>query len=196
MRHPKRALITDASGTTTKEAPLTMRASEDHMPMRLRKAQREATAYHEAGHAVIAHVLGYKPELVTIVPEPGRHGAVRLPSLWHGIPIRIGMDCSPHARERIERVIQVFLAGPIAQRSHCSHSFRWSYRSSDIDLVGNLAASVSGSREQTTVLIQRLMLSTREMVEAQWIYIARVASLLLKRDRLTSAEFSLAMRRV
>jgi hypothetical protein len=164
------------------------------MPMRLRKSQREATAYHEAGHAVIAHVLGYKLELVTIVPEPGRHGAVRLPSLWHGIPIRIDMDCSPHARERIERVIQVFLAGPIAQRSHCSHSSRWSYRSSDIDLVENLAASVSGSREQTTVLIQRLMLSTREMVEAQWIYIARVASLLLQRDRLTSAEFSLAMR--
>ena len=196
VRHPKRGPESPRmrAERRLKEAPLTLRSIDRHSVMRPRKSQREATACHEAGHAVIAHAFGYKLELASITPEPDRHGAVRLPSLWYGIPIHIDMDCSSHARKRIERVIQIFLAGPIAQRSHCSYAFRRSHRSSDIELVRDLAASVSGSREQTRALIQRLMIKTSEMVEGQWVYIARVAGLLLKRDRLNSAEFLLAMR--
>ncbi len=37
---------------------------------------RQAIAHHEAGHAVVARALGRPVGLVTIVPSPGRLGAM------------------------------------------------------------------------------------------------------------------------
>lgn len=34
----------------------------------------ESTAYHEAGHAVVAWQLGFKAKSVSITPEPGESG--------------------------------------------------------------------------------------------------------------------------
>jgi hypothetical protein len=39
--------------------------------------EREVTAYHEAGHAVIAYVLGYKPKSATIIPTRDANGTVK-----------------------------------------------------------------------------------------------------------------------
>jgi ATP-dependent Zn protease len=44
--------------------------------MILRKSQRAPTAYHEAGHVVIAYVLGYKPKAATIIPAGDAAGVV------------------------------------------------------------------------------------------------------------------------
>jgi hypothetical protein len=33
--------------------------------------RREAVAYHEAGHAVVAHMLGYKVLRISIAPKAG-----------------------------------------------------------------------------------------------------------------------------
>ena len=40
------------------------------------KSQIEATAYHEADHAVIAYLLDYKPQFATIVPTVDTAGNV------------------------------------------------------------------------------------------------------------------------
>src|ERR1019366_3261028 len=38
---------------------------------------RRATAFHEAGHAVVGYYLGLGPKIATIVPEPNAAGRVR-----------------------------------------------------------------------------------------------------------------------
>lgn len=69
----------------------------------------ELTAYHEAGHAVVAHMLGGVVSRVTIEPEnddgPERFGdtEVRWP--------RSRMSNTEHA----QRLVQVCLAGPVAE---------------------------------------------------------------------------------
>jgi len=48
------------------------------------ESQRRATAYHQAGHAVIACVLGYRSFGARIVPEPGAHGSASYKNPLHG----------------------------------------------------------------------------------------------------------------
>jgi ATP-dependent Zn protease len=42
-----------------------------------REEQRISLAYHEAGHAVVAYKLGYKPTLVTIRKSSDSDGMVK-----------------------------------------------------------------------------------------------------------------------
>jgi hypothetical protein len=91
--------------------------------------RREATAYHEAGHAVIAYVLGYKPKSVTIVPTHDANGSVAYP--LHGIAL--DSDGSDRAHLRLEIPIQISYAGLLAQRKHSEHSWpdfhaEWDYK--------------------------------------------------------------------
>ncbi|MHC6156567.1 hypothetical protein ACVSQB_32925 [Bradyrhizobium elkanii] len=61
-------------------------------------SEREITAYHEAGHAVIAHALGVEVVCVTIIPFAGRNGIT-----WHTLP------------KRPEAAILIAMAGPLAE---------------------------------------------------------------------------------
>ena len=54
------------------------------------ESQVEATAYHEAGHAVIAYLLGYKPQSVTIAPTFDTAGHLVI----HGNPLH-GFQLDP-----------------------------------------------------------------------------------------------------
>ena len=72
-------------------------------------AQVEATAYHEAGHAVIAYVLGYRPQCVTIVPTVDTAGHIIHTNPLHGF--QLNPDTSDEARLRIESLITICFAG-------------------------------------------------------------------------------------
>lgn len=158
-----------------------------------RKSLREANAHHEAGHAVIAYALGYKPTSATIVPSRGVRGIVSRPSPLRGI--KLDIDGSDRARLRVERAIQICLAGPLAQQHYRRSSWRGYHGGSDFDTARDLALHVCGSGEQATAFLRWLEITTRERVETYWVYIARVAALLLKRESLTSQDILSAMRR-
>ncbi len=68
----------------------------------------ELTAYHEAGHAPMATLLGGRVERVTIDPDnddgPARYGDTRI--RW-----RKGLGDKEHA----EKLVRVSLAGPVAE---------------------------------------------------------------------------------
>jgi Peptidase family M41 len=70
--------------------------------------RRRSIAYHEAGHAVVAHRLGVEVEHVTIVPDHTSRGHITHGDLFcaHGR----GSD-----RANLERAIAICLAGPLAQ---------------------------------------------------------------------------------
>jgi len=79
----------------------------------------QATAYHEAGHAVAAHVLGRQINRMTIIPNKSRNyvGCVffgKQPSVKG-----IDRDLSPRIRLAAEERILVSLAGLCAHM--CMH---------------------------------------------------------------------------
>ena len=65
---------------------------------------REATAYHEAGHAVVAWRLGHRPDMVTIVAT-GEFGGAGQACDAHFPGFSLDFDGSDRARLRIERAI-------------------------------------------------------------------------------------------
>jgi Peptidase family M41 len=42
--------------------------------------KKQTIAYHEAGHAVVAHRVGYRVDVVSIVPKGASEGRTKLPN--------------------------------------------------------------------------------------------------------------------
>jgi hypothetical protein len=103
------------------------------------KTQRAIVAYHEAGHAVVGHMLGVKVRRVSIEDD---NGVTRYKRLGRG-----------------ERAILIILAGPYAQKRFAPHS-RWRSRNytgfdgpADFDKVTGLIYDAHGT-ERTLVLVR------------------------------------------
>ena len=77
----------------------------------------ELIAYHEAGHALVAVLLGGRVKLVTIEPDnddgPSRSGETVVH--W-----RRGVS----AREMAVKGVQVYLAGPVAEMIYSGDQYR------------------------------------------------------------------------
>jgi ATP-dependent Zn protease len=87
----------------------------------------EATAIHEAGHAVAAWLLRVRVNSATIIPHSGALGHVTHANPLRGVDLE--WDDSDRARLRAERYIKVCLAGPLAQKKFNPRSYRhWQWR--------------------------------------------------------------------
>ena len=73
-----------------------------------------ALAYHEAGHAVMAFLDRIALKGATIIPNDLYKGCVEHANLLHGEDIAI--ETPTRSRWRMERLVRVFLAGPVAQQ--------------------------------------------------------------------------------
>jgi hypothetical protein len=112
--------------------------------------QREATAYHEAGHVVVTHALGYKPKSVTIVPTRDAHGIMHYPNPLRGIQLDI--DGSDRARLLAEQVIKICYAGPLAQQRYRPRSWRRYHGASYFDMATDLGVACLRFRETSNRL--------------------------------------------
>jgi len=131
----------------------------------------EATAYHEAGQAVITRVLGYKVGFITIVGDDATDTK--------------SATVPPEGEEqRPDHQIIISYAGPEAHdkfdhRSLSPEDVRW-----DQEKVRNLASRL-GADDETRDACRR---QARELVKQHWTSIKRVAQALLKRGTLQSFE--------
>src|SRR5579864_9460208 len=110
----------------------------------------EATAYHEAGHAVAAVLEGFTLYKVQV-------GGPSIPVDADGLTVSgslaktLNSEADGVARRdrvRIEKSVRIYLAGALAQRLHARRSCRTHHASSDFGRVIDLLSLVTRSTEE------------------------------------------------
>jgi hypothetical protein len=171
---------------------------------RTRRIRRESlvdVAYHEAGHAVMACILGREVERVSIFhdarngssswisPTGATRGETRL------MPHHPRIDLSsPKYKALAEREALVALAGNLAQLKHQGEPHDMHLALSDLDGIGYAAAHVGGSSDRLNAYLDRLALKTRLYLDVFWDKVERVADALLRCRTLSGEELSTLLR--
>jgi ATP-dependent Zn protease len=137
-------------------------------------SQMTATAYHEAGHAVVCHRLGIRVKRITIVPSDTNAGMCTHDNILRGI--NPAFDGSDRCRMRLERLIKVSLAGQAAQRIWRPRSIRRYHSRSDFRLAAELALRVCGTGSVATAYLRWLSLSTEQMLRSSRPLVETLAS--------------------
>jgi hypothetical protein len=135
-----------------------------------------ATAYHEAGHAVVGWRLDLCPRLVSIVPGEGYQGRCI------GGAVRVNPEAvlSDKQFRRIEKYAIVTLAGREAQRKFAPTSMRRHHTRSDYDQATDVAFLLNGPNEaMRNAHMKLLCLRAKGVVEANWHIIKGVANALM-----------------
>lgn len=122
-------------------------------------SRSEATAYHEAGHAVVAFWLGLRVHSVTIVPDAvgGTVGVCRHSA---GIGRSVDYDRSDRNRLRMERAVMCSLAGIEAQRKHRASSVRNYHAHSDYEKAVDLVSEFFPEADLAGLFIKFMVLRT------------------------------------
>lgn len=153
--------------------------------------RRKVTAYHEAGHTVVAWRLGASPRTVTIIVRGNVQGEMIQESPV--ILADLDYDGSDHARNRIERAIMICLAGPIAQRHFAPRSWRHWHGGPDYVTALDLALRINGSPKAAKAHIKWLEIRTQDLLESLWGYVDDIADDLLMRGTLSPEEIRSAL---
>lgn len=135
-------------------------------------AQEICTAYHEAGHAVMALIFDRPVQKVSILPDQRRLGHCEL---------RKGV--SRASQDHLEADILILLAGVVAEAIHCG-SYNWTGAAMDLQSVRRLAVMRSG-QGQADKLTRRLLAKTEHLLQQSWHWSAVdliVAELLEKKS--------------
>jgi hypothetical protein len=177
---------------------MTITASARRTPM---SSTRESLAYHEAGHAVAARVLGIEVCLATLRPDQVFAGHVTLgASCW--------LDSEDKWQQRMEMAeahAKLALAGPLAEMKY-QPSLNGEHFADYADLL-NVAAylKIAGgfvpisevlvpgkplqqSNGEASRLWEQLQADTADLVELHWLSIERVAEALLIHEELGQEE--------
>lgn len=161
------------------------------------RSQLIATAYHEAGHAVMALHLGFRigSQGVSIVPQSERNGHSHL--LLHlGVQhTNQREELSDRVRLRLERRIMVAMAGEMTQRALAPKSLNRWHASSDRDTENFFARRMCQSPAEESALLVLLRIRARQIVgdfrfQMKAIEIART---LVEKKSLTPAEIAAAI---
>jgi len=153
---------------------------------------KQATAFHEAGHAVVAWLEGIRIEEVSIIPSEDSHGHV-----VHFIPrilrtTRLDVEVTPLAHHNLLREIRVLLAGEIAQRRFAPRSLRHYHGDSDRRGVADYLSYITSSDREFEAYFKLLVIQTEDKLfnhdSHVWSLIERVAQALMVRGQLSWKE--------
>ena len=144
-----------------------------------RYARSQRLAYHEAGHAVVAHCLGHRINYVSTYPgKNGRQAAL-----------------SKTRTDRIDEEIMIYLAGQLAdcllrgKRSYSMGDVLGSGSLNDMIQVDGLAQGrdTGASDIERRTYIQWLKLRTRRLLMLHWSSVEVLAGQLIGRKKLSGA---------
>lgn len=151
-----------------------------------------ATAYHEAGHAVIAHELRIRFKLVTVKPEADSLGHV-LRS--HPSNFRPDLSETLKTRDRVERNLVVMLSGLAAERK-LTGRHNWGGAGEDLRQSVDLASYLFSNAELCGKYLEFIKSFADDIVARRlnWLRIKALAAALLEQETLTESQAIAAMR--
>ena len=163
------------------------------MKRRQRRAgPHEATAYHEAGHAVADLMLGNGLRRVTVVPDDdaGSAGTCSAGEFSRKSDHSPELDTGTRNRLRMERRVIAVLAGEEAQRQFSPRSVRGRHGDEDRRAAVNLISYFTSSDEELSAYLNLLQIQARQSVRGRswWPVIVAVAEQLLIKKTLVRRE--------
>lgn len=131
-----------------------------------------STAYHEAGHAVVATLLGFQFQHVTIAPDEDYLGSV----LYERYTMFLNVGHRAYAKDLRDYLV-ANRAGPLAEERHTGH---WNEdgASSDDQHFWSMLWRMYGERQDRHA--RDLTRQARQLVSAHWPSIERVARALIE----------------
>jgi ATP-dependent Zn protease len=134
----------------------------------------EITAYHEAGHAVLALALGRPVQRVSIMPNDDHLGRCEF-----------GKSVFRPSEDWLEREILISLGG-IAAEARLTGNYAWDAAARDQQYVHSLAVQRAGER-QAERLQRRLLAKAEHLLhqEGHWRAVELIAAELLRRRRIS-----------
>jgi hypothetical protein len=154
------------------------------------KRRIPSAAYHEAGHAVVAALLGMHVSAVSVQ-------ATDFPPIWH---LRGGVIAnfdhqSRRNRDQAEKAATAGLAGEQAEQLWCrqkpwrhAKSSRHASFSSDRAYVEEMLRPVLEDSEDKQRTIKRLKEVARAMLATHWSYVEGLAARLAERKTISGTE--------
>lgn len=133
-----------------------------------------ATAYHEAGHAVVALILGRPVERVSVLPDRELAGHCRF-----------GKSVFRPSEDWLEREMLIALGG-IAAEARYTGNYAWEGAARDQRYVESLAEQRAGARRAER--LQRRLLAKAEHLLAQeghWRAVELIAAELLRQGAIS-----------
>jgi ATP-dependent Zn protease len=118
---------------------------------------RIATAYHEAGHAVMAISLGRNIQIATILPAQMTVNSRRLGA------VKLQKGRSKSSRDPLEDEVLILFAGMVAE-SHVTGKYCQQGAASDLRAVGRLLQTRVNTEKQFEKLQRRLLEKTEHLL--------------------------------
>jgi ATP-dependent Zn protease len=143
-------------------------------------AKLKATAFHEAGHAVLALALGRPIQKVTIAPAQLQTGGRRLGAC------KIQKGRSKATKDGLEDEVLILFAGMVAE-SHFTGQYSLGGAAQDLRFIRRLLASRATNERQVERLERRLLEKTEHLLsdEAHTRAIVLIAEELLKKETIS-----------
>lgn len=156
--------------------------------MNKRQKQLAATAYHEAGHAIMAWYLNRKIKSVSILKNEDSLGRTN----YKGWKAKIDTNevSEERARPYIEKAILVGLAGEVAEHIYTGRH-NWRGSSGDYDAALRLAMLlIHDLEDELPAYIKWLRLRARNILQvaSHWHALKTLAEALLERKEMSGAE--------
>jgi ATP-dependent Zn protease len=124
-------------------------------------SQRALTAFHEAGHAVVAYALRRHFRKLSIAPDATSLGRA---NLW---PLRyrsVELDRSRRNRDRLEKEIMTLYGGLVAEQIvQGGYDVRASAK--DLQRAAELAMLLTDTDEEAWALLRLLHIRTRQLLQ-------------------------------
>lgn len=137
--------------------------------------QTTLTAYHEAGHAVMALLMGRSVQKVSIIPSQNRLGACS-----------IQKGRAKQVKDKLEAEMMILLAGMAAEGRKSGH-YNIEGASQDLRGVEKLAMARAGNARQATKLIHKTLDKTQHLLsnKATWKAVKVIAEELEKHEAIS-----------
>lgn len=154
---------------------------------RQRRSTPEEVAYHEAGHAVVGHLLGLDlVDVDVLADEEGGYGHTNFkPPAWFERSGRL----DDRQREFAESVVITFLAGTIAEARHAGFE-NWESAGYDLDAVVRDWLLLLVPQAEVKDRLNELAAAAARLVDepVNWAAIERLARALRERRRLSGSD--------